>query len=136
MIACERPASAGELSEHNHMKQGATISELVRRYFHAYETRDRNAIEELLSADFIFTSPLDDHIDRAAYFGRCWPNSEQIKAFHIEKLFAVGSQAFILYELFPLHGSSFRNTEFIVKEGNKIKEVVVFFGSQVGTVGD
>ena len=115
------------------MKDGATIAELVRRYFRAYETRDRNAIEELLSEDFVFTSPLDDHIDRATYFGRCWPNSERIKAFRIEKLFAVGSQAFILYELLPLHGASFRNTEFLVKEGNKIKEVVVFFGAQVGT---
>jgi ketosteroid isomerase-like protein len=46
-----------------------TISNLVRRYYRAYETKDGNALEELLSDDFTFTSPLDDHLDRASYLG-------------------------------------------------------------------
>ena len=63
------------------------ISDLIRRCYGAYESKDRKAIENLLSDDFTFSSPLDDHIDRAKYFERCWPNSSNIHTFRIEKLF-------------------------------------------------
>jgi ketosteroid isomerase-like protein len=45
-------------------------TELIRIYFKAYETKDRSALESSLSADFTFTSPYDDHIDRATYLER------------------------------------------------------------------
>jgi ketosteroid isomerase-like protein len=118
------------------MKSQTTASNLIRRYYTAYEEKDRQAIELLLSDDFTFSSPLDDHIDRASYFKKCWPNSERIRAFHIEKLFEEGNEAFVLYELEPETGAKFRNTEFFKIEGNKIKEVQVYFGSPRGTVGD
>ena len=50
--------------------------ELALRSYEAYETGDRNVVEELLTDDFVFFSPADVGIDRAAYFERCWPNSE------------------------------------------------------------
>ena len=43
------------------------VSDLVRKYYAAYEAKDRNVIEALLSDEFSFTSPYDDHIDRATY---------------------------------------------------------------------
>jgi ketosteroid isomerase-like protein len=43
---------------------------LVRRCFAAFRTADRAVMEAVLHPDFTFTSPRDDHIDRAAYFGR------------------------------------------------------------------
>ena len=54
-----------------------TPAEFARACFTAYETKDRPALEALLAADFTFTSPLDDCIDRDAYFERCWPNIER-----------------------------------------------------------
>jgi ketosteroid isomerase-like protein len=44
---------------------------MMRAYFAAYENKDRPAMEALLSDDFTFTSPRDDHINRATYFARC-----------------------------------------------------------------
>ena len=61
-------------------------SDLVRKYYAAYEANDRKVVEALLSDDFRFTSPYDDHIDRATYFKKCWPNSENIRAFRIDTL--------------------------------------------------
>ena len=116
------------------MAAHAFVSELIRKYYAAYKAKERPAIEALLTENFTFSSPLDDHIDRAAYFSRCWPNSEHIRAFTIEKLFEQGNEAFVLYELHPTKGDSFRNTEFFKFKGNKICEVQVFFGSEVGTV--
>ena len=105
------------------------ISDLIRRCYGAYESKDRKAIENLLSDDFTFSSPLDDHIDRAKYFERCWPNSNNIRTFRIEKLFEKHNEAFVLYEGERYDGGRWRCTEFFRIEGNQIKEVQVFFAS-------
>ena len=105
------------------------FADLVRKYYAAYESKDRKVVEGLLSKDFSFTSPYDDHIDRATYFKKCWPNSENIRAFHIETLFENDSEAMVHYELEPKSGAAFRNTEHFRFDDNKIKEIEVFFGS-------
>jgi len=111
------------------METHQTVSDLVRRYFATYESKDRNAIEALLSDDFTFSSPLDDHIDKTVYFKRCWPNSQTIRSFRIEKLFEKGNEAFVRYQGERYDGGKFRCTEFFRIEGNKIKEVEVYFAS-------
>ncbi|MBC8125955.1 MAG: nuclear transport factor 2 family protein [Gloeobacteraceae cyanobacterium ES-bin-144] len=106
------------------------ISDLVRKCFAAYQSKDRGAIEALLSDDFTFSSPLDDNISRERYFERCWPNSERLRSFHIEKLFAEGNQAFVTYEAVQNDGAKFRNTEFFTSDGEKLKHVDVYFGTE------
>lgn len=109
------------------------VTDLVRFCFTAYETKDRALIESLLAPDFTFSSPIDDHISRATYFERCWPNSEHLRAFRIEKLFAEGDEAFVTYEAESTDGSRFRNTEFFKAADGKIREVTVYFGSDLAT---
>jgi hypothetical protein len=106
-----------------------STSDLIRKYFSAYENKDRKAVECLLTNDFVFTSPYDYRIDRETYFNRCWPYSEKSPTYGIEKLFEKGNEAFILYDCKTKNGGSSRNTEFFTIEGNKIKEVEVYFGS-------
>jgi ketosteroid isomerase-like protein len=122
--------------EETTMTRETALAKLIRRYFEAYELKDREAIEPLLAEDFHFSSPLDDHISRAVYFERCWPNSERIRAFHIERLFGSFDEAFVLYELEPVEGKRFRNTEFFKTREGKITEVQVYFGATEGTAGD
>jgi len=117
-------------TENSKVIDETSISDLVRKCFSAYELKDRQMIEDLLSDDFTFTSPLDDRIDRTEYFKRCWPNSENIRNFQIENLFENGNEAFVRYECETQAGKKFRNTEwFRFKEG-KLKEVQVFFGEE------
>jgi hypothetical protein len=104
-------------------------SELIRKYFSAYENKDREAVESLLSTDFVFTSPYDYRIDRETYFKRCWPYSEQSPTYEIEKMLERDNEAFILYDCKTKNGGGSRNTEFFTIEGNKIREVEVYFGS-------
>jgi hypothetical protein len=52
---------------------------IARACYQAYVDKNRAAIEALLDDDFHFTSPLDNRLDRATYFVRCWPNSEAIR---------------------------------------------------------
>jgi len=109
-------------------------SDLVRKCFSAWETKDREALEELLAEDFTFTSPNDDdHISKQEYWQKCWPGSEKIHAIRIEKLFEKGNEAFVRYECELKDGARFRNTEYLRIEGNKIKDVEVYFGSSVTT---
>jgi ketosteroid isomerase-like protein len=107
----------------------SNLSDLIRKYYSSYESKDRKSLEDLLSDDFTFSSPLDDHISRTTYFQRCWPNSETISVFHIEKLFEKGNEAFVRYECERIAGPKFRNAEYLIIEGDKIKEVEVYFGS-------
>jgi ketosteroid isomerase-like protein len=107
-----------------------SVSDLVRKCFSAYELKDRQIIEDLLSDDFTFTSPLDDRIDQTEYFKRCWPNSENIRNFQIEKLFENGNEAFVRYECETKTGKKFRNTEWFRFEDGKLMEVQVFFGEE------
>ena len=107
-----------------------SVSDLVRKCFSAYELKDRRIIEDLLSDDFTFTSPIDNRINRTEYFKRCWPNSENIRNFHIEKLFENGNEAFARYECEMKAGKKFRNTEWFRFEGGKLMEVQVFFGAE------
>jgi len=73
-------------------------SDLIRKYFSAYENKDRKAVESLLTDDFVFTSPYDYRIDRETYFKRCWPYTEKSPTYGIEKLFEKGNEAFIIYD--------------------------------------
>jgi pimeloyl-ACP methyl ester carboxylesterase len=118
------------------MQAKSDLSTMIRNYYRAYETKDRATIETLLAPDFRFSSPLDDRIDRETYFSRCWPNSERIRSFTIERIFAQSGEAFVQYELQPISGDSFRNVELFLCDGDRIREVVVFFGRGKGTVGD
>lgn len=106
-----------------------TGSRLVREYFSAFHSRDRKTMEDLLSDDFIFTSPFDDRIGKAIYFQRCWPSSYRIREFRIETLCDNGSDAFIRYECAFDTGPKFRNMEYFRIEGSRIKAVEVYFGS-------
>ena len=101
---------------------------IARAAYEAYVRKDRAAIEELIAEDFHFTSPLDNRIERAAYFKYCWPNSEKIRRFDFINLVADGDRVFVTYEAHGTDGDRFRNTEIITVRDGQLVEVEVFFG--------
>ncbi|HVS16969.1 MAG TPA: nuclear transport factor 2 family protein [Planctomycetota bacterium] len=105
------------------------IPDVIHAYFSAYERKDRVALEGLLADDFTFSSPHDPHLDRPAYFERCWPNSEDVNALEIQSLAEGPDEAFVLYECTPMAGAAFSNAEYFCLEGGKISKVRVFYGS-------
>jgi SnoaL-like domain len=101
---------------------------IARAAYEAYVSKDRAAIEKLIAADFHFTSPLDNRIDRATYFARCWLNSETITGFDFINLVADRDQVFVTYEGRHANGQCFRNTEIVTVRTNQIVDVEVYFG--------
>jgi ketosteroid isomerase-like protein len=101
---------------------------IARECYGAYVSGDRRVLEERLTDDFTFYSPADVGIDRATYFERCWPNSEQIESFEFERLVEVGDEVVVTYESTKTDGRRLRNTEVLTFEGDKISRVEVYFG--------
>jgi ketosteroid isomerase-like protein len=110
------------------MTRKGDIVAIVRAGYEAYVAKDRAAIERLIGEDFHFTSPLDNRIDRATYFARCWPNSERIDGFDFINLVPDGDRVFVTYEGHKTDGESFRNTEIVTVRDGQIGEVEVYFG--------
>ena len=104
------------------------IVAIARAAYEAYVAKNRAAIEKLIAADFHFTSPLDNRIDRATYFARCWPNSERIDGFNFINLVRDGNRVFVTYEGHTRNGERFRNTEIVTVRDGQIVEVEVYFG--------
>lgn len=88
-------------------------------------------VEALLTDDFVFYSPPDPGIDRAAYFERCWPNSERIESFDFLRMIESGDEVVVTYESRKTDGNSFRNTEVLTFRGDDICKVEVYFGWDV-----
>jgi len=101
---------------------------IARACYEAYVAKDRAAIEALIAEHFHFTSPIDNRLDRATYFARCWPNSQKIEGFDFIHLVPEGDMVFVTYEGRSADGHRFRNTEIVTVKGNQIVEVEVYFG--------
>ena len=102
---------------------------LARACYGAYETGDRGALEPLIAEEFRFWSPVDEGIDRAAYFERCWPNHESLAAFRYIRLVPNGDdEVLVTYEAERTDGSRFRNTEVMTFAGEQLATVEVYFG--------
>jgi ketosteroid isomerase-like protein len=102
--------------------------QLARDAYRAYETGDRSLIEGLLADDLTFYSPPDPGIDRAEYFERCWPNAGTTQSFEYVRLIESGDEVIVTYELTKTDGHRFRNTEILTFDGDKIRQVEVYFG--------
>ncbi len=107
-------------------------TDVVRAMFEAYLAQDEPTAERLLAEEFVFTSPQDDHIDKAAFLERCFPTAARVTTQKIVELVSAGDDGvFILYEYELTTGARHRNTEFITVRDGRFVETQVFFGGQV-----
>lgn len=104
-------------------------AEVIRNLFAAYMTNDRQRVADALTDDFRFNSPYDDNIDRQSYFERCWKDTAWIARHELERIVVERDEAFVTYRCLAKDGRSFRNTEFFVFSGDKIRRIDVYFGA-------
>jgi hypothetical protein len=108
-----------------------TDIDIVRASFDAYHRQDAVAAGELLSPDFLFTSPQDDHINKTVYMETCFPTADRFAESHFLEIVSTPYGVLCLYEYELVAGGKFRNVELIRVEGGLILETQVFFGGQV-----
>jgi ketosteroid isomerase-like protein len=108
-------------------------TDIVRASFEAYLTQDRSRAEAIMADHLVFTSPQDDHIDREAYFERCFPTADRVRSQEILELVGSdGDGVFLMYEYQLTTGERHRNAEFIRVQDGQIVDIQVFFGGRVG----
>lgn len=104
-------------------------ADVARAIYQAYVAKDRAAAEALIARDFHFTSPLDNRIDRAVYFARCWPNSEHTAGFtFMYPLITDGDRVVVTYESTTTAGKRFRNKEILTVRDGQLIDAEVYFG--------
>ncbi|MET7698713.1 MULTISPECIES: nuclear transport factor 2 family protein [unclassified Streptomyces] len=105
---------------------------VVEAAFRHYRSQDRDAALPLYAADFTFTSPRDDHIDKAAFFERCFPTADRFKEQRLLHVTPVDRELVLVhYEYELMTGGRYRNVEAITVRDGLIREVQVFFGGAV-----
>jgi len=107
-------------------------TDIVRASMDAYRNQDLETATRLLADDFTFTSPQDDHIDKAAYLERCFPTSDRFTDSVVLALVAADDDSvFLLYEHELTTDERYRNTEYITIRNGQLVETQVFFGGRV-----
>ncbi len=105
--------------------------EVVRAALRAYEDKNRDAMSALLAADYRFTSPLDNGLDRDSYLEICWPNSKHLRGFREIHAAENGDIALIVYEVTFRAEKRMRNCEAHTVRDGKLVATEVYFGWDV-----
>jgi ketosteroid isomerase-like protein len=103
----------------------------VRALYAAYIEGHKDIVAAMLTEDFTFSSPRDDHIDRDTYFERCWPKPPPFARLEIEYLGLADDEAVVRYRAIKRDGGAFRNMETFRFKGDKVAAVDVYFGRDV-----
>ena len=104
---------------------------LARELYLAFAAGDRATVEDLLTEDFAFSSPVDPALNRAGYFERCWPGAGQGQRFEFVRLVASGDEVLVTYVTTHSDGRRGRNTEVLTFRGEQVCRAEVYFGWDV-----
>ncbi|MFB6601471.1 nuclear transport factor 2 family protein [Streptomyces noursei] len=105
--------------------------DVARACFAAYLAQDRPAMERLLAEEFVFTSPQDDHIDRAAFLEVCFPTADRVRSQVVLGAVPFGDgQVFVRYAYELLSGERHRNVEVMTVRDGRLTETQVYFGGR------
>jgi ketosteroid isomerase-like protein len=111
-------------------------ADVVRSLVQSYLDQDATAAEQLLADDFTFSSPRDDHLDKATFFERCFPATTQLASHRLVDVVATdGDDVFIRYEYESLQsGQRHSNVEVHTVRDGKVAGIQVFFGGRLSYV--
>ncbi|KQY56396.1 MULTISPECIES: nuclear transport factor 2 family protein [unclassified Nocardioides] len=106
-------------------------TETVRAMLGAFRAQDLPTATGLLADDVTFTSPQDDHIDKATYLEVCFPTADRFTSQEVLHVVEAGDGGvFLMYEYELTTGERYRNTELITVRDGLITEIQVFFGGR------
>ena len=105
--------------------------ETVSAFMRAFQEQDRERAEALMDEDFIFTSPQDDHLDKAAWLEQCFPTADHFDS-PATTLQLVDVDGVVLHRYeYVVDGTTWRNAEASVVVDGRVREVEVYFGGAV-----
>jgi hypothetical protein len=109
----------------------AKSREMIRKYYAAWQTKLWHAIDILLTEDFTFSSPLDDHISKSDFKARCWDTQiAYIDRFDLQQVIGTDDEAFVMYVCHTTNGKTLQNVEYFQLRDDKVKSVECYFGGK------
>jgi ketosteroid isomerase-like protein len=112
--------------------------QIIERYFNSFRERDREALRAVLTADFHHISSFGEWRDRDAMIEAIWPGVGSCWATDLE-IFGEVPCFMVRYQHESLPDVSQprrRIAEFIRFDGERIAEIEVYLGREVGEAGD
>ena len=102
------------------------IKNLIEDYYINWAKRDRQAVREVLSENFVFRSPQDVCYSADTFLEQCWHYGDDVDEVKFIKKVIQNNEAFVLLEWFHKNtNTSFHDTEYIKIEDGKFKEILV-----------
>ena len=105
---------------------------VVQEFMRAFREQDRAAAERIMADDFVFTSPQDDHIDKATWLERCFPTAGHFSS-PAQTLQIIPIDGLVLHRYeYAVDGMLWRNVESLEVRDGRVHAVEVYFGGSVG----
>jgi ketosteroid isomerase-like protein len=133
--ACALAAAAGIpqiAGAHAEARLSPKSDETIRKWYAAWEKKDWQPVDILLSDDFTFTSAAgDDHISKSAFKAQCWETQHGfIERFDLQRIFGSGNEAFVMYVCRTKNGKAFHNVEYVRLRDDKVEAIECYFGEK------
>jgi ketosteroid isomerase-like protein len=108
---------------------GPSPVDVVLAQLEAYRGQDLASAEDLLDDSLVFTSPQDDHLDKATFLAVCFPTADRFLRQEAREVIEVAPGLVLLrYVARPTDGQVFSNVELMTVADGKITEIRVYFG--------
>ena len=107
---------------------------VIRKWYGLWLRKDKDwgPFDAALADDFTFSSPVDDHISKAAFKKNCWDTQIGfIKGFDLELVTVKNDEALAKYLCHTMNGKSFRNVEFLRVRNQRIETIECYFGGKL-----
>ena len=107
--------------------------EAIKRYYRAFQDRDRESLRSVLAPTFHFVSSFGEYHDRDSMLDAIWPAVGQVWATNL-RIFGEGPDFVVLYEHESAPGVErpcMCMAEYVRFEGEQIVEIEVFVGRPV-----
>ena len=109
----------------------STSEGTVRQYYAAWQTKDWHPLDILLTDDFTFSSPLDDHIKKGDFKTGCWDTQiAYIDRFDVQRVIGTEKEAFVMYVCHTTNGKTFRNVENFQFRDGRVSAIECYFGGK------
>jgi ketosteroid isomerase-like protein len=109
----------------------ASATEVVLEFMRAFREQDRDAAAALMAEDFVFTSPQDDHLDKATWLEVCFPTADHFDSPSTTlQIVEVDGVVLHRYE-YVADGTRYRNAEATRVVDGRVREVEVYFGGAI-----
>jgi ketosteroid isomerase-like protein len=133
--ACALAAAAGipqTASAYAATELGPNTEQIIRKYYAAWEEKNWRPVDILLADNFTFSSAAgDDHLSKSAFKTQCWASQiDFIDRFDLQRVFASGNEALVMYVGRTKNGKTFRNVEYLRLRDGKVEAIECYFGTQ------